>query len=262
MKAAQGRTQWMKGRFIFKMLLLFGCAVLGVYLFIHFELHFFFLDRTRAIHFIKSFHPYDEVAFIVLQILQVVAAPIPGEATGLIGGYLYGPILGTIYSTIGLTVGSWIAFMLARIFGMPLVEKVVKPKVISKYDHFLEHQGAFVSFLLFLIPGVPKDYLCYIMGVSHMPTRTFIIISTVGRLLGTMLLSVSGSYARNDKYLALIGIMLVSGIFVIIAFIYRDGLLEMLKKNTTRKKVHPPGNVPRKTPSQHKKGPARTGGEP
>jgi uncharacterized membrane protein YdjX (TVP38/TMEM64 family) len=237
MKAARGRTR-SNGRFIFKMLLLFGFAVLGVYLFIYFDLHFFFIDRTRAIHFIKSFHPFDEVAFIVLQVLQVVAAPIPGEATGLIGGYLYDPILGTIYSTIGLTVGSWIAFMLARIFGMPFVEKVVKPKVIAKYDHFLEHQGTFVSFLLFLIPGFPKDCLCYIMGVSHMPTRTFIIISTIGRLLGTMLLSVSGSYARNDKYMALVGIMLVSGIFVILAFIYRDGLLTLLKKNKKAEQSH------------------------
>jgi uncharacterized membrane protein YdjX (TVP38/TMEM64 family) len=221
----------MNGRSVFKMLLVVGFVVLGTCLFIHFDLHRFFTDRTRAIQFIKSFHPYDEVAFIALQILQVVAAPIPGEATGLIGGYLFGPVLGTIYSTIGLTAGSWIAFMLARIFGMPLVEKVVKPGIIEKYDHFLEHQGAFVSFLLFLIPGFPKDCLCYIMGVSHMPIRTFIIISTVGRLLGTMMLSVSGSCARNDQYMALVGIMLVSGVFVIIAFIYRDGLLAMLKKN-------------------------------
>jgi uncharacterized membrane protein YdjX (TVP38/TMEM64 family) len=221
----------MNSRFVFKMVLLLGFVVLGAYLFIHFDLHFFFTDRTKAIQFIKSFHPYDEAAFIALQILQVIAAPIPGEATGLIGGYLYGPVLGTIYSTIGLTLGSWIAFMLARIFGMPLVERMVRSEVISKYDHFLEHQGAFVSFLLFLIPGFPKDYLCYIMGISHMPTRTFIIISTVGRLLGTILLSVSGSYARNDEYMALVGIILVSGIFIVLAFIYRDDLLKMLKKN-------------------------------
>jgi uncharacterized membrane protein YdjX (TVP38/TMEM64 family) len=229
----------MNVRLIFKILLLFALVVLGTYLFIHFDLHFFFVKRTKVIHFINSFHPFDEVAFIVLQILQVIAAPIPGEATGLIGGYLYGPVLGTIYSTIGLTVGSWVAFMLARIFGMPLVEKVVKPEIITKYDHFLEHQGAFVSFLLFLIPGFPKDYLCYIMGVSHMPTRTFIIISTVGRLLGTMMLSASGSYARNDEYRTLVGIMLVSAIFIIIAFIYRDDLLKMLKKKKTTENPKP-----------------------
>ena len=105
----------MNGRFIFKMLLLFGFVVLGAYLFIHFDLHLFFTDRTKAIHFIQRFHPFDEAAFIVLQILQVIAAPIPGEATGHIGGYLYGPILGTIYSTIGLTIGSWLAFMLPRV---------------------------------------------------------------------------------------------------------------------------------------------------
>jgi uncharacterized membrane protein YdjX (TVP38/TMEM64 family) len=220
----------MRSRLTFKTLLLFAFIVVGSYLSAHFDLSFF-TDRTKTINLIKSFHPFDEVAFIVMQILQVIAAPIPGEATGLIGGYIYGPILGTIYSTIGLTVGSWIAFMLARMFGMPLVEKVVKPEVIAKYDHFLEHRGTAVSFLLFLIPGFPKDYLCYIMGASHMPTRTFLIISTVGRLLGTMLLSVSGSYARNDEYMALVGIILVSGIFVIIAFIYRDNLLNMLKKN-------------------------------
>jgi uncharacterized membrane protein YdjX (TVP38/TMEM64 family) len=231
----------MNGRLIFRISGLLLLIVLTTYLFIYFDLYIFLVDKQKAITFVNSFHPYDEVAFISLQILQVVAAPIPGEATGLIGGYLFGPILGTIYSTIGLTVGSWIAFMLARIFGMPLVEKVVNPEVIAKYDHFLEHQGAFVSFLLFLIPGFPKDCLCYIMGVSHMPTRTFIIISTLGRLLGTMLLSVSGSYARNDQYMALVGIMLVSGIFVAVAFIYRDGLLAMLKKITTRKKFYPPG---------------------
>jgi uncharacterized membrane protein YdjX (TVP38/TMEM64 family) len=231
----------MNVRLIVKILLLFTFVVLGTYLFIHFDLHFLFVKRTKVIHFINSFHPFDEVAFIVLQILQVIAAPIPGEATGLIGGYLYGPVLGTIYSTIGLTVGSWIAFMLARIFGMPLVEKVVKPEVIEKYDHFLEHQGAFVSFLLFLIPGFPKDYLCYIMGVSHMPTRMFIIISTVGRLLGTMMLSVSGGYARHDEYRALFAIILVSGIFVVVAFIYRDGLLAILKKIKSRKKLDTPG---------------------
>ena len=73
-----------------------------------------------------------------VQILQVVAAPIPGEVTGLIGGYLYGPSIGTIYSTIGLTIGSWMAFVLARFFGLPLVEKAVKPSIIEKYDYFLE----------------------------------------------------------------------------------------------------------------------------
>jgi uncharacterized membrane protein YdjX (TVP38/TMEM64 family) len=220
----------MNGRLIFRILVLCLLVILATYLFIHYDLYVFFIDTQKAITFINSFHPYDEIVFITLQILQVVAAPIPGEMTGLIGGYLFGPIQGTIYSTIGLTIGSWIAFVLARFLGLPLVEKVVKPSIIEKYDYFLEHRGLFVSFLLFLIPGFPKDYLCYIMGLSHMKTWHFLAISTVGRLLGTMLLSVSGYCARNNEYTTLVIIAVISGIFIIVAYFYRDKWLEMVKK--------------------------------
>ena len=85
-------------------------------------------------------------------------------------GFLYGPLWGTIYSTIGLTLGSWLAFMLARFFGMPLLEKFIKKDIFEKFEDFMEHKGMIVSFLLFLIPGFPKDYLCYILGVSRIPT--------------------------------------------------------------------------------------------
>jgi uncharacterized membrane protein YdjX (TVP38/TMEM64 family) len=219
----------MNGRFIFRILVLFLLIVLTTYLFIHYDLYTFFTDKQKAITFVNSFHPYDEVAFISLQILQVVAAPIPGEVTGLIGGYLYGPVLGTVYSTIGLTIGSWMAFALARFFGLPLVERAVKPAIIQKYDYFLEHRGLFVSFLLFLIPGFPKDYLCYIMGLSHMKTWHFLGISTVGRLLGTIMLSVSGSCARNNQYIGLLIVAGISCIFFIVAYFYRDKWLEMVK---------------------------------
>ncbi|HYA15148.1 MAG TPA: TVP38/TMEM64 family protein [Syntrophales bacterium] len=220
----------MNGRLAFRILILLLLIILSTYFFIHFDLYVLFSSRRRVIEFVNSFHPYDQLVFISLQILQVVAAPIPGEVTGLIGGYLYGPVLGTIYSTIGLTISSWIAFVLARFFGLPLVEKVVSTAVIEKYDYFLEHRGLFVSFLLFLIPGFPKDYLCYIMGASHMTTWHFLGISTTGRLLGTVLLSVSGSYARNDQYMELLFIAGVSCLLIAIAYFYRDKWLEELKR--------------------------------
>jgi len=220
----------MNGRLTLRIAILLALIILSTYLFIHYELYIYFASRRRMIELINSFHPYDEFVFIALQILQVVAAPIPGEVTGLIGGYIYGACMGTVYSTIGLTIGSWIAFALARFFGLPLVEKAVKPAVIEKYDHFLEHRGLFVSFLLFVIPGFPKDYLCYIMGASHMKTWHFIGVSTAGRLLGTFMLSVSGSCARNDQYAELLFIAGVSLLLVAAAYFYRDKLLDFLKK--------------------------------
>jgi len=220
----------MNKRLTFRVLFLLLFIILSVYIFIHFDLYLFFTDKSKLSNFIKSYHPYDEFIFIFLQILQVVAAPIPGEFTGIIGGMLYGPFWGTVYSTIGLTLGSWIAFMLARFFGEPLLENVVKKEVFEKFDHFMEHQGIGVSLILFLVPGFPKDYLCYIMGVSLIPTWTFIIVSTIGRLLGTMMLSFTGYYAGNGQYLFLSCLAAAGIIIFIVVYYYHDKILELLKR--------------------------------
>lgn len=218
---------------IFKAFVLVALLSLSTYLFLHYDLYLFFTSKRKIIEFIRV-SPFDEIVFIFLQVVQVVAAPVPGELTGFIGGYLYGPVLGTIYSTIGLTLGSWLAFVLAHFFGMPLLEKIIKPAVVEKFDHFMEHQGILVSFFLFLIPGFPKDYLCYIMGVSRMPAGTFLVISAAGRLLGTIMLTVTGSSARNGQYV-LLGCFVGVGIIIFVAaYYYQDKLLELLKKNSKK----------------------------
>jgi uncharacterized membrane protein YdjX (TVP38/TMEM64 family) len=219
----------MNKRLIFRILFLFLFIALSAYIFIHYDLYLLFKDKDKLLNFIRSY-PYDQVIFILIQIIQVVAAPIPGELTGFIGGILYGPFWGTLYSTIGLTLGSWIAFMLARFFGEPLLEMVVKKEVFEKFDHFMEHKGLLVSFLLFLIPGFPKDYLCYIMGVSRIPTGTFIAISTAGRILGTIMLSITGAFAINGQYIFLTVILFLGVAIFVVAYYYHDKLIEILKK--------------------------------
>lgn len=223
----------MNKKIFLRILILIILIAAAVYGFIHYDLYLFFKDRNKLIGFIKS-QPFDEMVFILIQIIQVIAAPIPGEVSGFIGGYLYGPLWGTIYSTIGLTLGSWLAFMLARFFGEPLLEKVVKREVFEKFDHFMEHRGLLVSFLLFLIPGFPKDYLCYIMGVSRIPVLTFIIISTVGRFFGTMMLSISGNVARNEQYVLLVIVVVAAVIVSLLAWRYHDKILSILKNNSSR----------------------------
>ena len=213
-----------------RVIILILLTLLAVYLFWQFDLMRFFRNREQIVQFIKAYR-YDELVFILLQVIQVVAAPVPGELTGFIGGYIYGPVLGTIYSTIGLTLGSWLAFMLARFFGEPLLEKVVKKEVFEKFDHFMEHKGLLVSFLLFLIPGFPKDYLCYIMGVSRIPALTFIVISTIGRFFGTMMLSVSGNMAREEHYVMLAVIAVASAVVAFLAWRYHEKILELLKNH-------------------------------
>ena len=202
---------------------------LGTYFFFHFNLHDLFVNKEKIINFINSFGPFSALIFILIQILQVLIAPIPGEITGIIGGYLYGPVLGLFYSTIGLTLGSWAAFSLSRFFGLPFVERAVKPEFLKKYDYIMSHKGVWISFALFLIPGFPKDYLCYILGLSHLQLWTFLAISTVGRFFGTALLSFSGGLARADQVMPLILLLVFAGGVFIVVFFFRKKWLSMLK---------------------------------
>jgi uncharacterized membrane protein YdjX (TVP38/TMEM64 family) len=217
----------MKIRYALKGIFLVFFIILGIYLIIHYNVYFFLNYQNKVIEFINSFHPYDDFVFIALQIFQVlIAGAIPAEITGVIGGYLYGPVLGTIYSTIGLSIGSWLAFILARVYGLPLVRRVVKASIMQKYDHFMALRGPLVSFILFLIPGFPKAALCYIIGLSQMNIWTFIVVSTVGRLLGTILLSVSGSSVRNDQGAVVLVIPGIIGIILLLAYFYRDRFMK------------------------------------
>lgn len=189
----------------------------------------FFLDKKRLIAFLDSLGPLSFIGFTVLQIVQVVAAPVPGEVTGLLGGFLYGPLPGVILSTIGLTIGSYIAFALARTFGRPFVDKFVDKRVMKRFDYLMHHKGAFLIFLLFLIPGFPKDYLCYILGLGHFTTTEFLVIGGTGRLFGTILLTLGGSYIRHHQYMRFFVLAGVAIIVVFFAMAYRDKLERLFR---------------------------------
>jgi uncharacterized membrane protein YdjX (TVP38/TMEM64 family) len=199
------------------------------------------MDRERIIDFLDSLGPVAVLGFICLQAAQVIAAPIPGEVTGFIGGYLYGPVLGIFFSTIGLTIGSMIAFTLARIFGRPFVDKFVSRKTLDKYDYLLHHKGAFLVFLLFLIPGMPKDILCYILGLGHLTSKEFFVISTVGRFGGTVLLTLGGDYIRHHQYYRFSILISVALIIVFFSMVYKDKLERIfhhIHRKSREKRVH------------------------
>ena len=194
----------------------------------------FFLNREKMTAFLNSLGPLSFVGFLCVQILQVVLSPIPGEVTGLIGGFLYGKFLGIVLSTIGLTLGSWAAFSLSRVFGKPFVETFVKRETMQRYDYLLHHKGAFLVFLLFLIPGFPKDYLCYILGLGHLTIREFLVISTMGRFMGTVLLTLGGDFIRHHQYYRLSVLLGVAVVAILLSMAYKDKIENIFRRLHSR----------------------------
>ena len=185
--------------------------------------------REAARRLVKSAGPFGPLVFILIQAAQVVISPIPGEATGFVGGLLFGTWLGLLYSSIGLTIGSVSAFWLGHLLGAPLVQRIGGPRWHRTLEFVGHTGGEAVSFLLFLLPGFPKDYLSYLLGLSPMPLRAFIVISTLGRIPGTWLLSATGAGWANDDRTFFRMLLALMALTVVIAFLSRDRILAALR---------------------------------
>lgn len=189
-----------------------------------------FTDREQIKSFVTSFGRGAPVVFIIIQILQVLFAPFPGEATGFIGGFLFGAIKGFCYSSIGLTVGSLINFIIGRFLGKRFVRKLIPPAKLERMDSIVKRQGVIVLFGLFVFPGFPKDYLCLFLGLSAIPLKVFILLTAIGRMPGTLMLSLQGSYIFEQRYGWFALILSVCLVLMFLAYRYREGLYNWIDK--------------------------------
>ena len=165
------------------------------------------------------------LVFMAIQALQVIISPIPGEITGPVGGALFGTLWGVIYSTIGLTFGTLFCFWVGRKWGEPLIRPWLSEHHWEKMNFILEAEGAIICFILYLIPGFPKDIISYLFGISPMPFWLFAVVSTVGRLPGTWISSYFGAHVGEQQYIyALVFIALVAGACLPLYY-YRERIL-------------------------------------
>jgi len=170
------------------------------------------------------------VAFIIVQILQVLFAPVPGEASGFIGGYLFGITRGFIYSSIGLTIGSWINFLIGRFLGEYYVRKLIPARQLNRFDTIIKRQGVIAVFILFVFPGFPKDSLCFFLGFSVIPIKLFMILASIGRMPGTFMLSLQGSLLLEQSYEMFALILGICIVLIFIAFRYKENLYRWIER--------------------------------
>ena len=165
------------------------------------------------------------IIFVLIQALQVVVAPIPGEVTGILGGFVFGQWIGLIYSTIGLTMGSLLAFGLGRWLGDSYVRNLVSEETWNKLGFIVEAEGTILCFIIYLIPGLPKDIICYLFGLSPMPFWVFAVVSTLGRIPGTWVLSAQGAKTATGHYTEVILLTVVVAALAIPLYYYRHRIV-------------------------------------
>jgi uncharacterized membrane protein YdjX (TVP38/TMEM64 family) len=180
------------------------------------------------------------LVFMSLQIGQVLFAPIPGELTGFLGGYVFGALNGFLLSTLGLTMGSMINFAIGHFLGEPIVRKLVRCETYDKYNQMVQYKGILVIFIFFLIPGFPKDYLCMFLGLTTLPARVFFVLSTVGRMPGTLALSLQGASIFEKDYLLFVMVTALSLLFALVCYLARDPLYRWISRYSKKKACNNP----------------------
>ncbi len=211
------------------------------------ELWDLFSSRQRLAEWIDSAGALAPLAFVGAQALQVVVFVIPGEIPQIAGGYIFGPWQGAALSVVGILAGSCIAFLAARLAGAPFVRALFPGERVERLQKLLDSPRARIAFfLLFLIPGIPKDILCYVAGLSALRFPFFAGASTLGRLPGIIGSAFIGGAAAQSNWLLAAGLALAALALFVAGWLARgriEGWIEGMAARR-RRSGDPPGDGP------------------
>jgi len=185
----------------------------------------------KAREFLLSFGFKSVFVFILLQVLQVVIVVIPGEVVQISGGYVYGAFLGTVFSVVGILLGTFLAFFLVRIIGYPVVKAFVPQKQLEKFNFIMNNKKSEITmFVLFLIPGLPKDALTYIAGLTPVKPLRFFVIVMIARFPGILVSSIIGTKLQSENYLTVIIISVCAVVLFVAGLLFKDKIIDAVAK--------------------------------
>lgn len=145
--------------------------------------------------------------------LQVVVAIMPGEAIEIGSGYVYGSIGGMILCLAGAAIGSIIIYGLTRLFGERLTEAFISREKLASLSFIRNAKKLnLLIFLLFFIPGTPKDVFTYFIGLTPMKLSTFLIISSIARIPSVITSTVVGEAMGVQNYFLAAAVFAVTGV--------------------------------------------------
>ena len=190
-----------------------------------------FRDFDDIVTFLEKYKLQSIPIYIILQMSQIVISVLPGQFFQFAAGYLYTFWPALFLSIVGAILGTTISFLLAKALGRDFVHMFFSKNKTEEYVERLNSKRAYtIVFLLYAIPGLPKDVISYAAGISEMKYKSFIILSTIGRLPGMIGSIMIGSMWHKEEYMG----MIILGILAVMAFcaciIFRKRVHEFLDK--------------------------------
>lgn len=151
---------------------------------------------------LKSFGIWKYVAFVAIQILQVVFAFIPGEPIELAGGALFGWALGFLLCSLGALLGTVLVFYLVKWLGKPFMNVIIPEEKTKKFKFLNDEKRLKLTiFILYIIPGTPKDVLTYCAPLTPIGPLNFFLITLVARIPSIITSNIIGSSATQGNWI-------------------------------------------------------------
>lgn len=190
----------------------------------------FLFNAQELRKWIGQFGASAPLVFVLIQAVQVIVAPVPGQIVAFVSGYLFGSIAGIVYSLAGVLLGSAVAFGLAKRFGRPVVEQLLHEDVVTRFDGFVDRVGIPGLFAFVIIPGLPDDAICFLSGLTKWRLRTFLAVISVGRFPAYVVTVYAGGELASGQAttaLVLIGAIIV---FSVIGYYKQDAIRELIQQ--------------------------------
>lgn len=187
--------------------------------------------------YILSFGIWSWLVLLSLQFLQVFIALIPGELLETAAGFIFGPFFGTVICYLGVALASAVIFRLTKRYGIKLVELFISGDKIRELGFLkTERRRDLLIFIIFFIPGTPKDLLTYFAGLTDIPLSRFLILSLTARIPSVVSSTVGGHLIGEGNYLKAVILYAVTGAVSLAGIFIYNKIIQ--KKCENRKKAN------------------------
>lgn len=185
----------------------------------------------QVVQDVRNAGPGGVLILLGMQFLQVVVAFIPGEVVQVAAGMMYGPWGGAAVVLVGCVISSAFVFFIVHKLGAPFVRAMIPEKWMGKLEDFEETDKLDVMvFVLFLIPGLPKDVFTYLVPLTDMSMRNFLVLSTVGRIPGILMSTLAADGLMEGDIMRSVLLFLVAAGIAALAIVFHEKIMHAFAK--------------------------------